>query len=265
MAEAQLAPVPKQNNVVQIFLKGWWHGLAVANKLFFSIIIAVTKCSPALFWILSGLVNPACICLGSESSSVCYHEFAMYFGNKITRIWHSLVNTTFSALRIWGLGKWSLALPIWIILNCFHPLIQRICLEGCKWLAVNWLCACKIRQERLGPLPRGFVNTFLCGGRVLGPLKSVTVWPLPKKPSLNTDSPFSCYPVSSLPFLGKVIERVVAEQLQGHPDAMDFLETCQAGFHPGYSTRTVLMAFANDPCLKIVRGTYTLLIYLIFL
>ena len=52
----------------------------------------------------------------------------------------------------------------------------------------------------------------------------------------------------NLPYLGKVLWRVVVGQLQALLDEMDFLDPFQLGFRPGFGMETALVA------LKEIRG-----------
>ena len=54
-------------------------------------------------------------------------------------------------------------------------------------------------------------------------------------------------PVPNVPFLGKVLERVAASQLQGFLDEMDDRDPFQSGFRPGYGAETSLIASVDDP------------------
>lgn len=53
------------------------------------------------------------------------------------------------------------------------------------------------------------------------------------------------YLVSSLPFLGMVIEKMVMEQVQRIKDEMDYVELYQSGFKPGYDIETTLAALLD--------------------
>uniref|UniRef100_A0A803SSM3 Reverse transcriptase domain-containing protein n=1 Tax=Anolis carolinensis TaxID=28377 RepID=A0A803SSM3_ANOCA len=63
-------------------------------------------------------------------------------------------------------------------------------------------------------------------------------------------------------FLGKVLERVVASQLQGFLDDTDFLDQSQSGFRPGFSTEMALVALVDDLRRELDRGSVTLLVLL---
>lgn len=54
--------------------------------------------------------------------------------------------------------------------------------------------------------------------------------------------------VSKLPFLGKVVERVMAEQLQAFWDDTAILDPFQSIFCPGCGTETVLVTLIDDYC-----------------
>uniref|UniRef100_A0A8D2J284 Reverse transcriptase domain-containing protein n=1 Tax=Varanus komodoensis TaxID=61221 RepID=A0A8D2J284_VARKO len=68
-------------------------------------------------------------------------------------------------------------------------------------------------------------------------------------------------PVANIPFLGKVLERVVAGQLQALLDETDYLDPFQSGFRPGYGTESALVALYDDLCWE-DRGSASLLVLL---
>ncbi|KAF7236814.1 Extracellular calcium-sensing receptor [Varanus komodoensis] len=69
-------------------------------------------------------------------------------------------------------------------------------------------------------------------------------------------------PVANIPFLGKVLERVVAGQLQALLDETDYLDPFQSGFRPGYGTESALVALYDDLCREKYRGNASLLVLL---
>ena len=106
------------------------------------------------------------------------------------------------------------------------------------------------------------VNASLREGVVPTTLKEVVIRPLLKKPNLDPSLVANYRPVANLPYLGKVLEQVVAGQLQALLDEMDFLDPFQSGFRPGFGTETALVALYDDLCRERDRGSVTLLILL---
>ncbi|XP_035273675.1 uncharacterized protein LOC118227386 [Anguilla anguilla] len=68
----------------------------------------------------------------------------------------------------------------------------------------------------LCPLIASLINISLCNGSVPSSLKTAVITPLLKKPSLDPEVLLNYRPISNLPFLSKVLEKVVAAQLQLH-------------------------------------------------
>ncbi|KAF7245513.1 putative RNA-directed DNA polymerase from transposon BS [Varanus komodoensis] len=69
-------------------------------------------------------------------------------------------------------------------------------------------------------------------------------------------------PVANIPFLGKVLERAVAGQLQALLDETDYLDPFQSSFRPGYGPESALVALYDDLCREKDRGSASLLVLL---
>ncbi|KAF7239088.1 Sodium-dependent phosphate transporter 2 [Varanus komodoensis] len=106
------------------------------------------------------------------------------------------------------------------------------------------------------------VNASLREGRVPAPLKEAVIRPVLKKASLDPEMATNYRPVANIPFLGKLLERVVAGQLQALLDETDYLDPFQSGFRPGYSTESALVALYDDLCREKDRGSAFLLVLL---
>ena len=70
----------------------------------------------------------------------------------------------------------------------------------------------------IAPLMTDFINSSLRSGVVPDSVKSATVTPLLKKPSLHINILKNYSPVSNLHFVSKVLERVMASQLKAYMD-----------------------------------------------
>lgn len=92
--------------------------------------------------------------------------------------------------------------------------------------------------------------------------KLATVVPLPKN---NKPSSFSHYrPISILPFLSKVMERLVHQQLSLFLQRNNLLNELQSGFRPGHSTVTALIKVTDDIRFGMSQQKVTLLTLLDF-
>lgn len=61
----------------------------------------------------------------------------------------------------------------------------------------------------------------------------------------------SYHPVYNFSFLGKIIEQVIAQQLQVHLNATGFQALSQSHFHPSDSIESMFMALVDNLCLDI--------------
>ena len=88
------------------------------------------------------------------------------------------------------------------------------------------------------------INFSLSSGSFPSIWRIAHVLPIPK---ITNPSSFSHYrPISILPFLSKVIERVVYSELSLHLSKHQFLSPYQSGFRLGHSTTTALIKICDD-------------------
>lgn len=90
------------------------------------------------------------------------------------------------------------------------------------------------------------INSTLSLGIVPASFKETVIQPLLKKPSLDSEDTVNYRPVSNFSFLGKVLKRTVASQLQGFPDDAGCLQSYQSGFWPGFRKETALVTLFDD-------------------
>ena len=89
------------------------------------------------------------------------------------------------------------------------------------------------------------VNESLQTGEFLDDLKKALVTPLLKKPSLDL-IPKNYRPISNLPFVGKLMERCVIDQLLEHIHANNLMAPLQLAYRSHHSTETALLKVKTD-------------------
>uniref|UniRef100_A0A8D0A4W1 Reverse transcriptase domain-containing protein n=1 Tax=Sander lucioperca TaxID=283035 RepID=A0A8D0A4W1_SANLU len=107
-----------------------------------------------------------------------------------------------------------------------------------------------------------FFNSCLSLGSVPAAFKHAVVRPLLKKPNLDPTVLSNFRPVSHLPFLSKVLEKVVFIQLQAFLQQNSVFEKFQSGFRSRHSTESALLRVHNDIALSVDAGNPTVLVLL---
>ena len=103
------------------------------------------------------------------------------------------------------------------------------------------------------------VNQSLSTGMMPDVLKQAAVAPLLKKPSLDVENFKNFRPVSNLPYIGKVIEKVACAQMDTHMTANNMHEPFQSAYRANHSTETALVRVANDVLRSVDRRKCVLL------
>lgn len=76
--------------------------------------------------------------------------------------------------------------------------------------------------------------------------KHAVVEPILKKPGLDPSHPENYRPISKLPFVSKILEKVVAEQLTVHLEKHEIFDKFQSGFRKKASTEPALLKVSSD-------------------
>ncbi len=92
------------------------------------------------------------------------------------------------------------------------------------------------------------IITSLLTGTFPNAFKQARVTPLLTKPTLNTSLTDSYRPVSLIPFIAKMLERVVFNQLSSFLSEHNLLDANQPGFRRRHSTETTLSHWSPANC-----------------
>ena len=104
--------------------------------------------------------------------------------------------------------------------------------------------------DDLVPLITTIINSSLLSGSVPSQFKQAVVTPLLKKKGLDLNTLKNYRPVSNLPFLSKVLERVVLMQLQRHITNNGLFDMFQSAYRRDHSTETAVLSVMNSLLLE---------------
>ena len=112
------------------------------------------------------------------------------------------------------------------------------------------------------PIISQIINLSIDQAKVPSSLKVAHVIPLLKKPSLDPDTLQNYRPVSNLPFLFKILERVIFSRLTNYFLINDLFDPFQSAYRPHHSVETLLVNVSNFILQEMDHGNITAMLLL---
>lgn len=101
-------------------------------------------------------------------------------------------------------------------------------------------------SDLLVPFLTHLINRSIELGQFPASFKTAFLTPIIKKPGLDASDPASYRPISNLPVISKLLERIVAQQLVEFLNKHDLLPATQSGFRRGFSTESAITKVLSD-------------------
>jgi len=173
-----------------------------------------------------------------DSDAYSAEKVARFFDDKVTNVRATTLNTPLHDIPVTA----THTLDVWspVTANEVRKLILSACNKTCQsdpvptWLVKQFGC-------HLSPFIARLFNASLTTGYFPAKFKHAIVLPLLKKDGLDKDQLMNYRPVANLPFLSKLLERVIQRQLQRFLSAHSMMPIHQPAHRRYRSTETVLL------------------------
>jgi len=186
-----------------------------------------------------------------NSSGHTADEFATFFANKVDAVRQSTSSTALPDVAVsmrQALNEWELITPEAVV-----KLIGNAPNKSCQLdAAPTWLV--KQYSGLLAPFIALLFNASLSTGCFPVKFKHAIVTPLEKKGTRDSSRLKNYRTVSNLPFLSKLLEKVVQNQLQHRITSNDSMTKFQSVYRQFHSTETALINIFNYLMLAADQG-----------
>ena len=185
-------------------------------------------------------------------------SFIEFFHDKVRKIRDGLSpdESHFEPLTSSSLSSFRPTTP-----NEIQSLLQKLPPKFCRLDPIPTILL-KDCSSVFAPIISQIVNLSIDQAHVPSLLKQAHITPLLKKPSLDPDSLLNYRPVSNLPFLFKILERIVFSRFSDYLLANDLFDPFQSAYRPHHSVETLLVNVSNHILQEMDHGNITALLLL---
>ena len=196
----------------------------------------------------------------APSNDIDVDTFSQFFTNKVESV---RANTSSSQPPIFSTVRDDITLSTFAPVSAADvtQLIRQLPDKSsdADLLPVQWL---KNVVDEIAPFLTELINRSLASGQFPAIFKLALITPIVKKTGLDATEPKSYRPISNLPVVSKLLERVVARQLVQYVTAAGLLPTLQSGFRSFHSTETAVLKVLSDIYHAVDQGDIVALLLL---
>uniref|UniRef100_A0A3P9J789 Reverse transcriptase domain-containing protein n=1 Tax=Oryzias latipes TaxID=8090 RepID=A0A3P9J789_ORYLA len=234
--------------------------IKLARSKYFSDLVHMNKRNPkVVFDTIQNIVSPSAPPVPVYTTDDC-NRFLQYFVNKVNELKLNLKssneNTTIVASLNYSWTNFSA-----ISIDNIMVVSKKMKPSSCPLDILPSSMFFKV-IDLIAPFLVKIINLSLSTGTVPNFLKQAAISPILKKPNLDPSQPSNYRPISKLPILSKVLEKIVAEQLTSFLSNNELFDKYQSGFIKMHSTETTLLKVSNDIQMAADSGKYTVLVLL---
>ena len=236
------------------------EAINAACTTYFSNLISNNSHNPRiLFKTINSVIHPAPSTNMDSSVSKC-SEFLTFFINKVNNIRQSIPPATRDLLAP-SICNSTLDSFLPITLPTLNKIISNMKPATCQ-LDIAPSPLLKEVATTAGPSILAIINSSLTTGTVPNCFKHAIVQPLLKKTNSDPSLLNNYRPISKLPFMSKILEKVILSQLMPYLDQNNIMETFQSGFKTHHSTESALLKVHNDLLMSADTGNCAILLLL---
>lgn len=231
-----------------------------ARAAYFSNLISSSQHnSRVLFKTINHIVSPPLPSVPVFSNDDC-NRFLLFFVNKVAVV-RASITPSHSPLPICPVRQATLSNFSCITLADLTGLVSAMKASSSP---LDTLPTSLLKEviSSVGPSLVHIINSSINSGSVPSYFKQAVVQPLLKKPNLDPSLPNHYRPISKLPFVSKVLEKVIANQLNFFLKDHNILDKFQSGFRKNHSTESALLRVSNDIMMTSDSGECTVLVLL---